>query len=249
LQKDLIDHILNTLPDSWTVHQVYIGPNWTISVVRARSDRLRAGLAASPSAGHVSVHPRFEAGLNRSPALDATALARCAQAGNPVEAAVGFATLNALLRPAPAQLTELDAVDWLVEQGRDRSVALVGRFPFIGELAPVVARLWVLELNPQPGEYHADQAPQIIPRADVVALTSSTLLNHTFGNLLALARPEAKVMLLGPTTPLTPLLFDLGVDLLSGVQVVDVEATLASVRDGVTFQQMAGVRRVTMRKR
>jgi uncharacterized protein (DUF4213/DUF364 family) len=61
-----------------------------------------------------------------------------------------------------------------------------------------------------------------------------------------LTHPEAKVMLLGPSTPLTPVLFDFGVDLLSGVQVVDIAATLASVEASVNFRKMKGVRRVTL---
>jgi uncharacterized protein (DUF4213/DUF364 family) len=161
---------------------------------------------------------------------------------------VGLATLNALMQPDPVRLAAVDAADWLAEHGQGRKVALVGRFPFIDELRPVVAQLWVLELSPQPGEYHAAEAPQHIPQADVVAITSSTLINHTLDDLLALARPEAKVMLLGPSTPLTPVLFEFGIDLLSGVQVVDIEAAWASVAAASNFQKMKGVRRVTMEK-
>ncbi|NOG68709.1 MAG: hypothetical protein HND41_11120 [Chlorobi bacterium] len=97
--------------------------------------------------------------------------------------------------------------------------------------------------------FSAAAAPRFIPQADVVAITSSTLINHTLDGLLALARPEAKVMLLGPSTPLTPVLFDFGVDLLSGVQVVDIAATLASVAASVNFRKMQGVRRVTLEAR
>ena len=66
----------------------------------------------------------------------------------------------------------------------------------------------MLELAPQAGDLPASAAAEVIPQADVVALTSMTLLNHTFDGLLALRRPDAQVMLLGPSTPLAPLLFD-----------------------------------------
>jgi uncharacterized protein (DUF4213/DUF364 family) len=41
-------------------------------------------------------------------------------------------------------------------------------------------------------------------------------------------------------------LFKYGVDLLSGVQVVDLAAVLTSIEQGVSFRKMAGVRRVTL---
>jgi uncharacterized protein (DUF4213/DUF364 family) len=53
-------------------------------------------------------------------------------------------------------------------------------------------------------------------------------------------------MLLGPTTPLSPVLFEHGVSLLSGAQVVDETAALRTLCQGATFQQMEGVRLVTL---
>jgi uncharacterized protein (DUF4213/DUF364 family) len=84
----------------------------------------------------------------------------------------------------------------------------------------------------------------------MVALTSMTLLNHTFDGLLALRRPDAQVMLLGPSTPLAPLLFERGVHLLSGAVVEDVDAVLRGVSEGAGFRQLhrLGVRLVTMMK-
>jgi hypothetical protein len=244
----LLKRIFETLSHDWQTHLLHIGLNWTLSIIQNRAGERRAGLAATPSPERVAAQTKFQVGVNQPPTANALSLAHCAQAGDVVEAAVGLATLNALLQPDPLRLAAVDAADWLVVHGQGRKVALVGRFPFIDELRPAVAQLWVLELSPRPGEYHATAAPQLIPQADVVAITSSTLINHTLDDLLALARPEAKVMLLGPSTPLTPVLFEFGVDLLSGVQVVDIEAALASVAAAGNFQKMKGVRRVTMEK-
>jgi uncharacterized protein (DUF4213/DUF364 family) len=54
--------------------------------------------------------------------------------------------------------------------------------------------------------------------------------------------------LLGPTTPLSPLLYNYGVDLLSGSVVLNVEDVLHTVSQGGNFRQVhrAGVRLVTM---
>lgn len=242
----ILDCLLANLPSGWHTTSLYLGVNWTLVVVQNRAGQQRAGLAATPASEQVALQTQFRLGPNPVTKVEAAALAQSAQAADPVEAAVGLATLNALLQPEPEMLADIDAADWLVVHGRGRKVALVGRFPFINELKPVVGHLWVLELSPQPGEYRADQASEIIPQADVVAITSSSLINHTLDGLLALTHPEAKVMLLGPSTPLTPLLFDFGVHLLAGVQVIEVEAVLAAVATPANFQKMTGVRRVSM---
>ena len=219
-----------------------------MSVVRDQAGRLKAGLASSPSAAIVAGQTAFQPGHNRPPVAEAAALAGLVQSRHPVEVAVGLATLNALLEPDPANLSALDAVDWLARYGRERNIALVGRFPFIAELQPLAAQLWVLELAPKPGEYGPEQAPEIIPQADVVAITSSSLINGSLPQLLRLVADRAKVMLLGPSTPLSPALFQYQIDVLSGVQVIDIEAVWQAASAGLTFQKLVGVRRVTLEK-
>ncbi|NLG70882.1 MAG: hypothetical protein GX495_02400, partial [Chloroflexi bacterium] len=80
-----------------------------------------------------------------------------------------------------------------------------------------------------------------------VALTGSALINHTLDRLLSYCRPEAQVMILGPSTPLSAVLFKHGATLLSGSVVVDEAAVFRTVSQGATFQQVEGVRRVTMK--
>jgi len=106
----------------------------------------------------------------------------------------------------------------------------------------------VLELRPHGEDLPADAAPQVIPQADVLALTAMTLINGTFDGLLALRRPDAPVMVLGPSAPLSPVLFDSGVHMISGSLVEQIDAVLAAVSQGATFRQVhrAGVRLITI---
>jgi len=85
----------------------------------------------------------------------------------------------------------------------------------------------------------------LIPTADIVAITASALLNHTLDGLLALCPPGAPVLVIGPSTPLSPVLFDRGVSLLAGAEVADEAALLRSITQGAAFPQAEGVRRVT----
>lgn len=105
----------------------------------------------------------------------------------------------------------------------------------------------MLEMQPQAGDLPASVAPEILPQADIVAITATTLINGTFAGLMALRNPAALTMVLGPSTPLSPILFDYGVDVLSGALVENIDATLQAVSQGAGFRQVhkAGVRLVS----
>ena len=96
------------------------------------------------------------------------------------------------------------------------------------------------------GDLAASHAHEVLPQADVVALTGTSLINHTFDDLMALCRPDAFVVLLGASAPLSPVLLEHGVDAVSGTQVVDVPAVLGAVGEGATFRQIPGKRLLTM---
>jgi len=250
LADSLIADLLATLPDA-PVHTVLVGAHWTAVVVQV-AGQLRCGLATSlrPAGDHHhgAGHAIPDAGclhLKRGHEL-----ARLIHSPSPPEVSVGMAAINALLPWQPQAWVDLNAQDVIIQHGAGKHVALVGHFPFVPLLRPQVGKLTVLELRPQGDDLPADSAPDVIPHADVVAITSLTLLNHTFEGLLRLCPPGALVVLLGPTTPLSPLLFDYGVDLLSGSVVEDVDAVLNTIAQGGNFRQVrrAGVRLVTMRR-
>jgi uncharacterized protein (DUF4213/DUF364 family) len=50
----------------------------------------------------------------------------------------------------------------------------------------------------------ASEAASVVPEADVVLITGTTLLNNTLEKLLALCQPKARVVLVGPTVGLLP---------------------------------------------
>jgi len=86
----------------------------------------------------------------------------------------------------------------------------------------------------------------LIPQADVLGITGTAFTNHTLENLLQLCNPKAFVIVLGDTAPLSPILFDYGVDVVSGTKVVDPEIVLRCVSEGANYRQIKGVRRLTM---
>jgi len=106
----------------------------------------------------------------------------------------------------------------------------------------------VIEKQPREGDLPEVEAQQLLPQADVVGITGTAFTNHTIEDLLRLCRPEAYVVLLGGTAPLSPVLFRYGIDAISGTKVDDAEAVLRSVSQGATFRQLKGIRRLTMEK-
>ena len=175
-------------------------------------------------------------------------LAGLAYSDSPLEAGIGLAAINSLLEVDETLCREINAGDLLVERGRGKKVALVGHFPFVPALREAAGQLWVLELRPQPGDVGAGEAVAVVPQADIVAITGSAFINHTLERLLGLCRPDSLVMVLGPTTPLSPVLFDYGADVISGTQVVDPELALRCLSEGATFRQMKGIRLLTMER-
>jgi uncharacterized protein (DUF4213/DUF364 family) len=51
---------------------------------------------------------------------------------------------------------------------------------------------------------------------------------------------------LGPSTPLSPLLFQHGATYISGTHVIDEKVVLQAVAQGAVFQQLEGVRLLTL---
>ncbi len=135
----------------------------------------------------------------------------------------------------------------LVRKGRGRNIAIVGHFPWVPELRKVARKFWVVEQRPREGDLPAEAAEDVLPQADVVGITGTSFINHTIEELLALSKHSFTLMI-GPTSPLSPILFDYGVDVIAGVKVVEPEKTIRSITEGAIFRQVRGVRLVTMIK-
>jgi len=244
----IVDLLLEHADYEATPHEVRIGRYWTAVAVR-HAQGIQAGLASALSGPEEHPHhrpPVRDAGrlLERS----ASDLAEMLRSESAAEASVGLSTLNALLRVDVPACVEVNAGDVLAERGAGKRVAIVGHFPFIPQVRKAARQLWVLELRPREGDLPAEQAAEVLPQADVVGITGSTLVNHTFDQVIALCQAAAFVMVMGGSTPLSPLFFDLGVDAVAGTCVVDAAAALRSVSEGATFRQIGGKRLLTLFK-
>lgn len=162
--------------------------------------------------------------------------------------AFGVAVINALAdtawrrRPAPGW-TMVTGVDALKAAGLkpEEKMVMVGAFvSYIRALKTHHQKLAVLELTTAPFQADemrfyvpADKAPDEISTADVVLMTGSTIVNDTMDDLLALARPDARVIVVGPSTPMLPdVLAAKGADMLGTIRINDADRFLDVLAEG-----------------
>jgi len=127
------------------------------------------------------------------------------------ESSLGMAALNSALE-VPAGFELADVPIEIENRSRDKNEAVIGHFPFVDKLVKISQNCWVFEHKLQGGDLPAEKMSKYLPQADVLVLTAQVIANNYFHKII-----------LGPSTPLTPVLFDYGIDVLGGVQVSDPE--------------------------
>ena len=175
---------------------------------------------------------------------------------NGLSRAVGIATLNALAercwrrRPHPevALLPGADAFDASEIRPGERVVVVGAFIPFLKELKRRGQPYLVLERGTAmlkaeelPFYRPAKDAAAVVPEADVLLVTGSTLLADTLEDLLALARPETRVTVLGPTVGMLPDAFlARGADILGSICITDPDGFLDLLAEGGSAPHFLG---------
>jgi len=219
-----------------------------------------AGTCATPhDAGPADICCPLDAhrvAFRRITGRKAAKVMRDAARGTGLARAVGIATLNALAdlcwqrRPHPEVelLTGADAFDATAIVAGER-VVLVGAFiPFLKELKRRQQPYLVLErgtamLKPEELPFYrpAELAAEIVPAADVLLISGSTLLTDTLESLLAQARPGSRVTVVGPTVGLLPDPFlARGADILGSVRITRPDEFLDLLAEGGSAPHFLG---------
>lgn len=238
----IIDDILATLNFGAVVRDIRQGLFYTGVLTR------HCGLAATLPRDALRQEQAFVRETGLLLRKSAEELARMVYSDSILEGAIGMATINSLLEIDEKRCIELNAGDLIAQKGKDKKVAIVGHFPFVSRIQEVARELWVIEKNPWDGDLTEAEADNVVPKADVVGITGTAFINHTVEHLLMLCDQKAYVVILGGTSPLSPVLFDYGVDAVSGTMVIDKGLALQSVSQGATYRQIGGVRKLTMTK-
>ncbi|TSA41835.1 MAG: hypothetical protein D4R63_02190 [Methylococcaceae bacterium] len=147
----------------------------------------------------------------------------------PYKATVGMAAINCSLNryELPSGITLLPSPDnanlavfeHFLPQLHDKKVVVVGRYPGIERYAEQL-KLSIIERQPVTGDYPDPACEFLLPDADWVFLTASSITNKTFPRLAELAQ-HATTVLMGPTVPWLPELHEFAIDYLAGVEIID----------------------------
>ena len=233
------NEIVSTIHEDSEVHEICCGIHWTAIV--SRNCGLSSTFQDPPPHGQV----RDVGKLTQKTALE---LVEYAGSDAQLEASIGMAALNSLIDIDEDLCVDLNAFEVLAEKGKGKDVAVVGHFPFVPKLRKIAGRLWVIEKNLRNGDLPAEDAETILPQADVIAITGTSFINHTVDGLLGMCRKDSLVMMVGATTPFSPILFDYGVDMIAGSKVIDRQKTIRCISQGATFRQIEGIRHLIMKK-
>ncbi|TBU98834.1 hypothetical protein DNJ95_06140 [Stutzerimonas kirkiae] len=235
----LYDWLLASSVQGAPLQRVCLGLNWTLAEV---ADGL--GFAFSPR--QVPRTLGWAGSLGGQPS---ERLRQWLLSWDEAEAAVGLAVLNACVNGAAgcagqAEPLRDDAPGHLRvfahfrPRLEGRKVVVIGHYPGL-------ERLWqdlpytCLERHLQDGDLPDSAAEYLLPQADWVFVSASSIANKTLPRLLQLSA-QARVVLMGPSLPWLPGWRQFGVDYLAGVRVLDGEAARRVVMEGGGTRLFAG---------
>ncbi len=228
----LYDLLLDYCSRDMLIDTVLIGAVWTICQTR---DKGATGLAMSPA-----ITTRMLPWSGTLSGKPVTELAAWITHWEPYQATVAMAAINCCInsRPLPesvpvASSTEhanLAVFEYFLPHLRNKKVVVIGHYPGI-ERYQHAMQLTVLEKHPNVGDLPDAACEFLLPTADWVFLTASSITNKTFPRLAELAR-HAKTVLMGPTVPWLPQLHEFGIDYLAGIDVIDATALYHTVAQG-----------------
>ena len=163
----------------------------------------------------------------------------------PLEASIGIAAINSLIDPVgvPGNINS-----FIMKHVRGKIVTIIGRFPFNDEVSKIAQKTYQLEINPAGDELPPFASEEVIPLSDINVISATALANHSLQRLLELGSNGINIVL-GPSTPLSPVLFGFGADILAGVKVYDKDALVRSITQGVkSFKKLKGIEAICLYK-
>jgi uncharacterized protein (DUF4213/DUF364 family) len=241
-EMNLQAKLLETLPaEPVPVRKIIIGVHWTL--VSSKYCGLGSTMVGEGPHGHSQI--RDVGVLHKKSTQE---LAQWILSDNLLEASIGIAALNSLLDVDESQMEQVNAAEVISRESKDKNLVVVGHFPFVERMKSIAKNCWVIEKRPYGDDFPEKAANEYIPQAHVIAITGTAFINHTMDSVLSLCRPGSLVMVLGPSTPLSPLLFEYGISFLSGSHIIDEDAAVITIQQGAIFPQVKGVQLVTMSK-
>jgi uncharacterized protein (DUF4213/DUF364 family) len=233
----LYDALIEGIPDDLVIEDFIVGSAWTM--VKA-SGNTGVALTVRGRVGEPVYDGPVSGGRLKT-------VAACVKSWNFTEASLGMAAINSYYNE-PSRIralgcfeglgsalegnSEKDAFKQIAQDAIGKKVAVIGRFPHLEDQLEPICQLSVLERNPDIGDFPDSACEYILPEQDIVFITGMTLTNKTLPRLLQIVQSEARVIMVGPSVPMTALLYRFGITDLSGFCVTNPEKTELIVKRG-----------------
>ncbi|MEM3017828.1 MAG: DUF364 domain-containing protein [Candidatus Bathyarchaeia archaeon] len=204
--------------------------------IRGTAFGLRFNLVKSRHTGIAST--LGEPFLGKIKEKSAKELAKLSFSDNVSHASVGVAAINSLIDVDEERCIEINASKIIEKLAENKNISVIGHFPFVDELKKVAKNVWVFEKRLKEGDLPFEAKDEFLKTSDVVAISGTTLINRTFPSIIRSCRKDAITILLGPSTPLSEVIFDYGANNLEGVIIENEKEAELLVNRGCTFREM-----------
>lgn len=247
----IFDVIASHVPHDARIEDVCIGIFWTfvrtqygaaISATAHRWLEDPPGVLIPNAGSLVGSYVKEMIELYDAPSLTARALANAA-----VSASFSVDSMTGQRHEDKAQHL-LESI--CASSSERKRIALIGHFHFADALRELGHQLDIYELENRcgPEDMPSTLIPERLPCADIVVMTSSTLITHATEEILSCCRPDAFKMIVGPTVPLHPALWDFGFDAICGNAVTDAAQVSRAAREGGNHRQLTGCQKINFIK-
>lgn len=245
---NLYEDLLRPIPEGIVVERAILGATWSFVLAKKEKEEY-FGIASS-----ILLPGPSQEKLNWSGA-DLKDLAAKIKSWNFKEASLALAAINAFYQSKEnieniknnsdyQLISDQDAFLAYKSQAENKKIAFIGHFHSLENYLDKDSDLIVLEKEPKTGDYPDSAAEFLLADRNIVFITASTLINKTLPRLLELTK-HAKVILSGPSSPLTPILFEYGIKESSGFIIENHEKAAKIIASGEhkrVFQQGQKVR-------
>lgn len=228
--KEIYDLLLDYGNTTTPVKEVLIGLTWTFCETEG------IGLCMSPGTA-TRILP-WSGTLVGKPVGE---LAPWLRSWNSFEATVAMAAINAEINSRSPLLTQAEPLspygpgnlavfEYFLPMIRGKRVAIIGRYPRLSRYEKEM-QMTVIERQPEAGDFPDPASEYLLPEAEWVFLTATSIANKTFPRLVELAK-DSQLVLMGPTMPWLAELKEFGIDYLAGVTVSNSQALRQTVAEG-----------------
>ncbi len=228
--RQIYNLLLDSAQTDTAVKEIIIGLTWTYCQVEG------IGLCMSP-AQPTRTLPWSGTLVNQK----INDLAPWLKSWDSYQATIGMAAINAVINASsplivasaplyPKVSGNLAVFEHFLPLIRGKKVVVIGRYPGLSQYEQEID-LQVLERQPTSQDLPDTACEYILPEADWVFLTATSIVNKTFPRLVELSQ-NAKLVLMGPTVPWLPELREMGIDYLAGIAVTHKELLRQTIAEG-----------------